>query len=166
MFTPIRGRSSVEQTPGFLDPHNPSRHLAAQLALLVSDGAAAACESCFLSSESGVALATLLILPHTIGSSKPYQQLLHVTITTTATFAHKTCATCYNCLLPAPGCMQIAAWRGGEGDDALDPGEAFERLELARKAAQAGDPSSTAFFAAASRSGRAAVRSPGSTGRS
>lgn len=59
--------------------------------------------------------------------------------------------------------MQIAAWRG---DDEMDPGEAFERMELARKAAQAGDPSSTAFFAAASKTGRAAVRSPGSTMRS
>lgn len=59
--------------------------------------------------------------------------------------------------------QQIAAWRG---DDEMDPGEAFERMELARKAAQAGDPSSTAFFAAASKTGRAAVRSPGSTMRS
>jgi hypothetical protein len=59
--------------------------------------------------------------------------------------------------------LQIGAWRGagsGEGDDELDPGEAFERMELARKAAQAGDPSSTAFFAAASKTGRMAVRSP------
>jgi hypothetical protein len=64
--------------------------------------------------------------------------------------------------------VQIGAWRGAggaEGDDELDPGEAFEGMELARKAAQAGDPSSTAFFAAASKTGRMAVRSPGGSAR-
>ena len=65
-------------------------------------------------------------------------------------------------------CLQVGAWRGGpaaEGDDALDPGEAFEHMELARKAAQAGDPSSTAFFAAASKTGRVVARPPGGTAR-
>jgi hypothetical protein len=72
-------------------------------------------------------------------------------------------------LLPSLSCcLQIGAWRGaggGGGDDELDPGEAFERMELARKAAQAGDPCSAAFFAAASKTGRMAVRSPGSSAR-
>lgn len=62
--------------------------------------------------------------------------------------------------------VQIAAWRctdANEGDE-LDPGEAFEQAEVARKAARAGDLSSTAFFAAASKTTKiAAVRAAGSS---
>lgn len=55
-------------------------------------------------------------------------------------------------LLPSVVPSQIPAWRpvtaGGEEDGALDPAEAFERAQLARKAAASGDPGSAAFFAA------------------
>lgn len=56
-------------------------------------------------------------------------------------------------LLQAAAAWQSGAVspRGGFADDAdadLDPSEAFEKAELARKAAAAGDPGSAAFYAA------------------
>ncbi|KAF8058116.1 KLP1 [Scenedesmus sp. PABB004] len=77
------------------------------------------------------------------------------------------------------GSPQVAAaWRadasgddesGGEGEEGEDPGEAFDRADLACQAAAAGDPASAAFFAAAKKAARAlgarGCASPGASAR-
>lgn len=51
--------------------------------------------------------------------------------------------------MPVQGSNAAAAGDSGADDGAyLDPAEAWERAELARKAAATGDPGSAAFYAA------------------
>lgn len=63
-----------------------------------------------------------------------------------------------------PGARPGAGSPGGADEyDDLDSTEAFERAELARKAAAAGDPSSTAFYAAVKHTSKlVGARQPGS----
>lgn len=59
--------------------------------------------------------------------------------------------TCTSLCVPAQGSHPAAAgdstYAADDGAD-LDPAEAWERAELARKAAATGDPGSAAFYAA------------------